>query len=110
MASAGRKFDMVIFDPPKLVPTVKHLERGRRAYRKLNAHAIRMVQPGGLLVTCSCSAALSETEFLRMLAYAAGDARRELCVLRVGKQAPDHPLMPGFGEGSYLKTAFAVVR
>lgn len=110
MVSAGRSFDMVIFDPPKLVPTVKHLERGRRAYRKLNAHAMRLVAPGGLLVTCSCSAALSETEFLRMLAFAASDARRELCVMRVGKQGPDHPLLPAFGEGAYLKTAFAVVR
>ena len=110
MVQAGRKFEMVIFDPPKFVPTIKHLEKGRRAYRKLNAHAIRLVAPGGILVTCSCSAALSETEFLRMLAFAAGDAQRELCVLRVGKQGPDHPLLPGFGEGAYLKTAFAIVR
>ena len=110
MASSGRKFELVIFDPPKLVPTVKHLEKGRRAYRKLNAQALRLVSPGGLLVTCSCSAALSEPEFLRMLAFAASDARRELCVLRVGKQGPDHPLLPGFGEGAYLKTAFVIVR
>ena len=110
MAQAGRKFDLVVFDPPKLVPTIKHLEKGRRAYRKLNGHAIKLVAPGGLLVTCSCSAALSESDFLRMLAFAAGDAQRELCVLRVGKQGPDHPLLPGFGEGAYLKTAFAVVR
>ena len=110
MVTSQRKFGLVIFDPPKFVPTVKHLERGRRAYRQLNAHAIRLVEPGGLLVTCSCSAALTETDFLRMLAFAAGDAQRELCILRVGKQGPDHPLMPGFGEGSYLKTAFAIVR
>lgn len=110
MVRAERRFDLVIFDPPKLVPTIKHLEKGRRAYRKLNAHAIRLVAPSGLLVTCSCSAALSETDFLRMLSFAAGDAQRELCVLRVGKQGPDHPLSPGFGEGAYLKTAFAIVR
>lgn len=110
MAEAQRKFDLVIFDPPKLVPTIKHLEKGRRAYRKLNAHALRLVAKGGVFVTCSCSAALSEVDFLRMLAFAAGDARRELSIFRVGKQGPDHPLMPGFGEGSYLKTAFAIVR
>jgi 23S rRNA (cytosine1962-C5)-methyltransferase len=107
---AGRSFDMVVFDPPKFVPTAKHLERGRRIYRKLNAHAIALTRKGGLLVTCSCSAAMSETDFLRMLALASGDVGRELCVLRVGKQGPDHPLLPGFGEGSYLKTVFAVVR
>jgi 23S rRNA (cytosine1962-C5)-methyltransferase len=100
--SAGRKYELVIFDPPKFVPTVRHLERGRRAYRQLNAHAMR-------LVTCSCSAALTETDFLRMLSFAAGDARRELRVLRVMKQGPDHPLLPGFSEGAYLKTAIAVV-
>jgi 23S rRNA (cytosine1962-C5)-methyltransferase len=110
MRAAGRQFDMVVFDPPKLVPTAKHLERGRRAYRKLNAHAIALTRPGGVLVTCSCSAALTETEFSRMLALASGDAGRELCVLRVGKQGPDHPILPGFAEGSYLKTAFAIVR
>ena len=110
MASAGNKYELVIFDPPKFVPTIKHLEKGRRAYRKLNAHAIRMVAPGGVLVTCSCSAALTEVDFLRMLAFAASDARRELSIFRVGKQSPDHPLAPAFGEGSYLKTAFAIVR
>lgn len=110
MRRAGRSFDMVIFDPPKFVPTIKHLERGRRTYRKLNAHAIALTRPGGVLVTCSCSAAMSETDFLRMLSLASGDVGRELCVLRVGKQGPDHPLLPSFGEGSYLKTVFAVVR
>jgi len=110
MRRLGRSFDMVIFDPPKFVPTIKHLERGRRAYRKLNAHAIALTRPGGVLVTCSCSAAMSETDFLRMLSLASGDVGRELCVLRVGKQGPDHPLLPSFGEGSYLKTVFAVVR
>jgi 23S rRNA (cytosine1962-C5)-methyltransferase len=110
LAQAGAGFDLVVFDPPKLVPTAKHLERGRRAYRRLNAHAIALTRPGGVLVTCSCSAAMTETDFLRMLSLASGDARRELCVLRVGKQGPDHPLAPGFGEGSYLKTVFAIVR
>lgn len=110
LAREQRRFELVILDPPKLVPTVKHIERGRRAYRKLNAQALRLVAEGGVLVTCSCSAALSETEFLRMLAFAAGDAKREIAILRVGKQGPDHPLWPGFAEGSYLKTAFALVR
>ncbi len=104
-----RQYELVIFDPPKFVPTVKHLERGRRAYRQLNAHAMRLTVPGGVLVTCSCSAALTETDFLRMLSFAAGDAKRELRVLRVMKQGPDHPLLPAFAEGAYLKTAFAIV-
>ena len=107
--NSNASFDLVVFDPPKLVPTAKHLEKGRRAYRKLNAHAIAMVRPGGLLVTCSCSAAMNETEFTRMLAFASHDVGRELSILRVGRQSPDHPLLPGFSEGSYLKTVFCVV-
>jgi 23S rRNA (cytosine1962-C5)-methyltransferase len=110
LRAQGKSFDLVVLDPPKLVPTVKHLEKGRRLYRKLNAHALTLVRPGGVLVTCSCSAAMQETEFLRTLAFAALDAKREMCVMRVGRQAPDHPLLPGFAEGSYLKTVFAVVR
>src|SRR5690606_13187609 len=103
-------FDLLVLDPPKLVPTAKHLEKGRRLYRKLNAQAMSLVRPGGVLVTCSCSAAMHESDFLRTLAFAALDAKRELCVMRVGRQAPDHPLSPGFSEGSYLKAVFAVVR
>jgi 23S rRNA (cytosine1962-C5)-methyltransferase len=110
MAQERQSFDMVLFDPPKLVPTAKHLERGRKAYRRMNRFAIELVRPGGLFVTCSCSAAMDETEFLRMLAFAARDAGREVSVMRVGKQAPDHPILPGFGEGAYLKTIFARVR
>lgn len=110
LANEGRRFDMVIFDPPKLVPTAKHLEKGRRAYRRMNRFAMELVRPGGVLVTCSCSAAMDETEFVRMLAFAARDAGRELRIWRIGKQAPDHPVPPGFSEGSYLKTVFARVR
>lgn len=110
LREAGTRYDLLVLDPPKLVPTAKHLERGRIAYRKLNRDALLLVRPGGVLVTCSCSAAMTETEFLRMLSFAAGDARREVSVFAVGRQGEDHPLAPGFSEGAYLKTVFAVVR
>lgn len=106
----GKRFDLTILDPPKLVPTVRHLERGRRAYRRLNRQAIDLVRPGGVLVTCSCSAGMNETDFLRTISLAARDAGRDLSVLRVMRQGPDHPIPPGFSEGMYLKTVFAVVR
>lgn len=70
------RFDMVIVDPPKLVPTKRHLKNGQRAYRRLNANAFRLVEPGGLLVTCSCSGAMTPELFTRMIALAARDARR----------------------------------
>ncbi len=110
LAQDGKRFDLTILDPPKLVPTVRHLERGRRAYRRLNRQAIELVRPGGVLVTCSCSAGMNETDFLRTLSLAARDADRDLSVLRVMRQGPDHPIPPGFSEGMYLKTVFAVVR
>jgi len=110
LTDSGASFDLLVLDPPKLVPTAKHLERGRHAYRKLNREALALVRPGGVLVTCSCSAAMTETEFLRMLSFASGDARRELSVFAVGRQGEDHPILPGFSEGAYLKTVFAVVR
>ncbi len=110
MVERHHSYDLVILDPPKLVPTARHLEKGRRAYRQLNRQALRMLRPGGVLVTCSCSAGMGETDFLRMLSLASRDAERELSVFRVGRQGPDHPVPPGFSEGMYLKTVFAVVR
>ncbi|MBK6580928.1 MAG: hypothetical protein IPG17_33205 [Sandaracinaceae bacterium] len=71
LQQSGRRFDMVIVDPPKLVPSARHLERGREAYRKLNQNALRLVSPGGLLVSCSCSAAMQAEDFLRTISIAA---------------------------------------
>jgi 23S rRNA (cytosine1962-C5)-methyltransferase len=106
MAREGRHFGLVICDPPKLVPTIRHLERGRSAYRKLNANALKLTRPGSIFVTCSCSAALSPDELLKVLAVAARDAGRQLALFHLGLQGPDHPTPPGFAQGRYLKTAF----
>ncbi|MDH5492424.1 MAG: class I SAM-dependent rRNA methyltransferase [Myxococcales bacterium] len=108
MQKRGERFDMVIIDPPKLIPTIRHIEAGRGAYRKLNANAMRLVEPGGLLLSCSCSGAFAQDDFLRMLGYAARDAGREASLLHASGQAPDHPSPPAFPDGRYLK--FAVLR
>lgn len=100
------KFDLVILDPPKLVPSRKHLDKGKRAYRDINALAMRLLDRNGMLLTCSCSAGMDSGEFMRMIALAAGDARRQVAVVASGAQAPDHPMLPGFPEGSYLKAVF----
>ncbi|MCB9667364.1 MAG: class I SAM-dependent rRNA methyltransferase [Myxococcales bacterium] len=105
----GEKFDVVIIDPPKLAPSTKHLHQGRRAYQKLNSAALRLVATDGLLLTCSCSAALKLEDFLRVLALAAGDAGRQVQVLRVGLQSADHPTLPAFPEGRYLTYALLKV-
>ena len=68
-----------------------------------------LVQPGGILVSCSCSAAMRAEDFLRTLSTAAADVGRSLSLLHLGQQAPDHPVPPAFSEGMYLKTAFLSV-
>ncbi|MCA9583573.1 MAG: class I SAM-dependent methyltransferase, partial [Myxococcales bacterium] len=106
----GEQFDMVIADPPKLAPTARHLEAAKKSYRRLNAGAIRLVKPGGILVSCSSSAALRPTALMRIIGMAAGDAGREVTLLMMGQQGPDHPIPASFPEGRYLKCAVIQVR
>jgi 23S rRNA (cytosine1962-C5)-methyltransferase len=103
---AKERFDLVVVDPPRLAPTSKHLPAGERAYRRLNSLAAQLVEPGGVLVSCSCSAAMTPDRFLRTLAMAARDAHRTATLLWLGSQAPDHPVPTAFPEGRYLKAAF----
>jgi 23S rRNA (cytosine1962-C5)-methyltransferase len=110
LGGAGtERFDLVILDPPKLAPTARHLPEARKVYEGLNAAALALVAPGGLLVTCSCSAAMGGEELLRAVAIAAKRARREVTLLHLGGQAPDHPTPPAFAEGRYLQCAFLAV-
>ncbi len=109
MASEGERFDVVILDPPKLVPSQRHLERGRVLYRRLNAAAVALLRPGGLLFTCSCSAAMAPSLFRRTVALAARDAGRRLLWLGEGGQGADHPVPLAFPEGRYLKCMLARV-
>ena len=106
MVQRSEKFDVVIVDPPKLAPTARHLEQGRKAYRRLNSTAIKLLEPGGLLVSCSCSAAMRPGEFLRIVGMAARDAGRDVTLVHLGEQGPDHPVPASFPEGRYLKCAF----
>ena len=106
LVQRGEKFDVVLVDPPKLAPTARHLDQGRKAYRRLNATAIKLLEPGGLLVSCSCSAAIRPGEFLRVVGMAARDAGRDVTLVHLGEQGPDHPVPASFPEGRYLKCAF----
>jgi 23S rRNA G2069 N7-methylase RlmK/C1962 C5-methylase RlmI len=104
-AEEGKQWDMVVLDPPKLAPNRKALTNALRKYTSLNAAAMRLVRPGGLLMTCSCSGAVAQSgsqEFIAMLRGAAKKARRRISVLRVGGAAADHPVDPGYPEGQYL--------
>jgi len=106
LAQQKERFGLVVIDPPKLAPTNRHLSAGRRAYRRLNANAMRLVEPGGILVTCSCSGALRPSAFMRVIGTAARDADRRVTLLRLGEQGADHPSPVAFSEGRYLKAAF----
>jgi 23S rRNA (cytosine1962-C5)-methyltransferase len=108
-ADAGERWELVVLDPPKLAPTLRHLDRARSAYEGLNAAALRLVARGGVLATCSCSAAVGPEELLRIVAVAARRVGRRVDVLAIGGQAPDHPTPAAFPEGRYLTCAFVAV-
>lgn len=108
---AGRQYDLVILDPPKLAPTVKSLQRASHRYRALNSAAMRLLPPtGGLLMTCSCSGAMTQRdEFLPMLQRAANVAGRRITMLRHASAASDHPLDLSYPEGAYLSNVLLQV-
>jgi 23S rRNA (cytosine1962-C5)-methyltransferase len=102
-AAAGRQYDLIVLDPPAFAKSKKHLESAMRGYKELNLRALRMLKPGGVLVTCTCSSAVSEDAFLGMLTEAAQDAHRPVKLVEKHTQAKDHPILLGVPETYYLK-------
>ena len=102
-ASAGKQYDAIVLDPPAFAKSKKHLESALRGYKELNLRALKMLRPGGVLVTCSCSFAVSEEDFLAMVTQAAQDAHRSVRILEKRTQAMDHPILLGVPETYYLK-------
>src|ERR1043166_4539252 len=102
-SSSGKQYDTIVLDPPAFAKSKKHLESALRGYKELNLRALKMLRPGGVLVTCSCSFAVSEDEFLLVLAEAAQDAHRSVRILEKRTQAMDHPILLGVPETYYLK-------
>jgi|SRR5882762_1445584 len=100
---AGHQYDTIVLDPPAFAKTKKNLETARRGYKELNLRALKMLRPGGTLVTCSCSYHVSEEEFLQVVAEAARDAHKTLRLLEKRGQAKDHPVVLSVPETSYLK-------
>ena len=107
LADARASFDLVIADPPRLAPTRGAREQALLAYTKLAENACRAVRPGGLLVLCSCSAAVDLVALTRALATGATRASVQATVLERWFQGPDHPVPAAFGEGLYLKALIA---
>lgn len=106
----GKNWDIVVLDPPKLAPSKKSLQGAWRKYEALNASAMRLVRPGGVLMTCSCSGAVAQSgEYIPMLQRAAKRAQRRVTLVRSGSAAGDHPLDPGYPEGLYLSNITLIV-
>ena len=102
-AGAGRQYDLIVLDPPAFAKSKKHLPAAMRGYKELNLRAMKMLRRGGVLVTCSCSSAVSEEDFLSMLTESAQDAHRPMRLVEKHTQAKDHPILLGVPESHYLK-------
>ncbi len=103
LAAEGRQFDLVILDPPSLARSRQSQHAALRAYTRLNALGLRVVKPGGILVTSSCTAQVGHDAFLETLAQAGAQAGRRLLILHDAGQPLDHPVPAHFPEGRYLK-------
>ena len=99
----GRLFDLIILDPPKFATSRGNLQRATRGYKDINWLAMRLLRPGGLLATFSCSGLVSADLFQKILFGAALDAGREARIIGHFHQSPDHPVLLTFPEASYLK-------
>jgi len=104
-----RRFDGIILDPPAFAPSRKALKAGRRAYKEINLRALKLLRPGGRLVTFSCSAHMQRADFERVLLEAAVDARRWVRVQERRSAGVDHPSLLSAPETDYLKALFLEV-
>jgi 23S rRNA (cytosine1962-C5)-methyltransferase len=102
-AAAGHQYDTIILDPPAFAKSKQTIDTALRGYKELNLRALKMLRPGGVLVTCSCSYHVGEPEFVEMVASAARDAHRSVRVLEKRGQSKDHPVLLTVPETSYLK-------
>ncbi|MGV2288554.1 class I SAM-dependent rRNA methyltransferase [Trinickia sp. YCB016] len=99
----GERFDLVVLDPPKFAPSREHVDRAARAYKDINLTGFKLLRPGGLLFTYSCSGAIDADLFQKIVAGAAADARVDARILKRLGAGVDHPLLTAFPEGEYLK-------
>jgi 23S rRNA (cytosine1962-C5)-methyltransferase len=101
--ATGQKFDTIVLDPPAFAKSKRAVDGALRGYKEMNLRAMKMLRPGGTLVTCSCSHHVGREEFVGVVAAAASDARRRVQVLEVRGAAPDHPEILTLPETAYLK-------
>jgi len=100
---ADEKFDVIVLDPPAFSKNKSDVEAGVRGYKEINLRAMKMLNPGGMLITCSCSHHVTEELFHDVLASAAADVHRRFRIVEKRTQGRDHPILVGFPESYYLK-------
>ncbi|HVO60687.1 MAG TPA: class I SAM-dependent rRNA methyltransferase [Terriglobales bacterium] len=105
-AAAGNQYDTIVLDPPAFAKSRKNLETAMRGYKELNLRALKMLRPGGILVSCTCSYHVGQSDFLSLLAQASADAHRKVRILETRGQAKDHPVLLNMPETGYLKSVY----
>jgi 23S rRNA (cytosine1962-C5)-methyltransferase len=108
-AAADRRYDTIVLDPPAFAKTKRDLEKAMRGYKELNLRAMKMLRPGGILITCSCSYHVSASDFFEVVADAARDAHKSFRVVENRGAAKDHPMLLNVPETSYLKCLILTV-
>ena len=103
MRDQGKKFDVIVLDPPKFAPTAAHVNRAARAYKDINLLGFKLLNPKGILVTFSCSGGITDSLFQKIVADAALDADVHASIIERLTQAPDHPVSLNYPESAYLK-------
>ena len=109
MESAGERFDVIVLDPPAFAKNRASLKSAIRGYKEINLRALKLLNPGGALITCTCSYQVAEDLFLEIVADAAIDAHRRLQIVEKRMQSSDHPVLVGMPETYYLKCVIARV-
>jgi 23S rRNA (cytosine1962-C5)-methyltransferase len=106
-ADAGRRYDTIVLDPPAFAKSKSNLETALRGYKELNLRALKMLRPGGILISCCCSYHVSPAQYLEVMGDSAHDVHRNLRIVENRGQAKDHPILLNVPETGYLKCVIA---
>lgn len=101
----GRKFDLIVLDPPAFTKNAKNIQKAYGGYKEINLRAMRLLNPNGILVTCSCSYFFDSEHFYGMIMKAAEDSKKKIQILAKYGAGPDHPVLSGYPKSEYLKCA-----
>ena len=105
----GETYDVVILDPPAFTKSKNSLKNASKGYKEINSRAMRLLKPGGFLVTCSCSEYMTRDLFMNLILNCANDTHKRLRLVENRAQAPDHPVILGHNVSDYLKCVIVQV-